>query len=130
MAAQDTGTAADTGSGARDVFPAAALLAAAHLALVAVRPSPAPAELVAVELATFAILAAIALAFRHEGRLRALVTLAVFFLVLVGGTWLLLGWLAPLPVALALVTAVSLCSYGLHRYQLVAVGTVEGRDEQ
>jgi hypothetical protein len=131
MAAQDTGVAAaDAGSGTRDVFPATALVVAGHLALVAVRPSPTPAELAAVELATLAVLATLALAFPHERRLRGLVTLVAFFFAFVGGTWLLLGWLAPLQVALTLVTAATLCSYGLHRYQLVALDTVEGRDEQ
>jgi hypothetical protein len=112
------------------VFWGAAGVALAHLAFVVVRPSPTTIELAVFELVVLTGVGTMEVFNRTDRYLRGLAVVVGLFLAFVGGTWLLLDGLAVLWVTVVLAAVVSLWSYGLHRYQLVTFGLVEGTDEQ
>jgi hypothetical protein len=112
------------------VFWGATAVALAHLAFVVVRPSPTTIELAVFELVVLTGLGTMEVFNRTDRYLRGLAVVVGSFLAVVGGTWLLLDELAVLWVTVVLAVVVSLWSYGLHRYQLVTLGLVEGTDEQ
>jgi len=132
MAVRDDGTGKTSGQWVptKLVFWGAAGLALAHLAFIVVRPSPTTVELAGFELVVVLGLGTMEILNRTERYLRGLAVVAGFFLAFVGGTWLLLDELAVLWVTVVLAVVTSLCSYGIHRYQLVILGLVEGTDEQ
>jgi hypothetical protein len=112
------------------VFWGATAVALAHLAFVVVRPSPTTVELAVFELVVLAGLGTMERLNRSERYLRGLAVVVGVFLAFVGGTWLLLDAL-PVPWVTGVFALVgSLFVYGLHRYQLVTLGLVEGTDEQ
>lgn len=130
MAVPDTTETGERWVPPNTVFWAAAAVALAHLVVVLVRPSPTPVELAGFELLVVAGLAALELLYGRRRTLRRLAALVCLFLAFVGGTWLLLAQIAVRWVAVALAVVGSLSAYGLHRYQLVALGLVEVADEQ
>ena len=133
MAAQDDAAQGfERADAPRDILTAAVLLGLAHLAFVAVRPSPSTGELAAFELPVLVGLAAVTLVAGHsrERRLSALLAVTVLFVTLVGGTWLAVSRLALHWAALALVALVALSGYGLHRYQLLTLDVLGETDEQ
>lgn len=128
MAVQDD-PALDRQQTPSSTVPAGVLVALAHLALVAVRPSPTAVELAGFELLVFGGVVALVAGTARRARLRSIAVATAVFVALVGGSWLALTGLALHWVAIALAALTALLSYGLHRYQLLALDVLEGSDE-
>lgn len=122
------GRTADRLGGA--VFATSAAVALAALGVVALRPDPTPGELALFVGAMGA--PTLGLQFRYEGRhglsVGQFAASAASFVAVVGGAWLLAWRLHRWQAALALLGVVSLFGYGLHRYQLLVLGVLEGSD--
>jgi len=107
---------------------ATALLALGSLALLVVVPDePGTVALAVVGAIALVVVAATSAV---TGELADALFASLVFVVLTVGTWTLLAAdTSLLVVALVLVGVVALVSYGLHRYELVALGLVEATDE-
>lgn len=111
------------------VFRLALAVAALHLAALAIRPDPALLELAAFEGIVGVSLVAVEF-WTTRSPARAL-GLALTLGALVGGLLLALSLGGALwVVALVFGAVAALLLYGGHRYQLVALGRVEGSDER
>jgi len=106
----------------------ALVLAASHLAVLAVRPDPTPTELAIFE--GVVLVALVANELRETRSLAQSASLGVVVVAVVGGAWLAL-WvgLGLLPTTLLFAVVIVVCSYGLYRYHLLVLGRAEGANE-
>lgn len=112
----------------RAVLAAVALVAVGHLALlVAVPADPASLELALAEAGLGVVLLAV---FALVDSPYTAGLLGLLWLAVVGGAWALTVLVDSLLTAtLVFASVFALLSYGLHRYELVAMGLVEAADE-
>lgn len=110
------------------VFRVGLALAVLHLGVLVVRPEPTLPELAAVE--GLVCLGLVAVEFRKTRSPAQAVGLGLTAGALLAGLWLALELGGALwQVTLLFAGAAALLVYGVHRYQLVALGRVEGSDE-
>lgn len=106
---------------------AAVVLALAHLGLVVLQPSV--GLLASFEVVVFAGIVTLFAVSGPGLRVRDAIVIAAVFVILVGGSWLLVDTLALHWSALGFAVGTVVLSYGLHRYHLLALGVLEVSNE-
>lgn len=109
---------------------AVGIVALLHLGLLLVLPSVStPLAVLIVELVSVCVLGVGQ--FIDGTPAGSLVILAVLFSITLAGMWALQHLIESLlTVALIFIGGIGILAYGIHRYELVVLGLVEGSDEQ